>query len=122
MKCSITKLLLYLFSYSKSFAMKTLKISKNRARDFLSEKLAKNILDSDLEDLISVIRHNALGGFEHLDDFDLFENLVAALPELELVFLAENDEHYLHVAVKPDYKKEEEDILIDVRKVIQVIV
>lgn len=102
--------------------MNTLNISKNRARDFLAEKLAKNILDSELEDLISVLRYNSLGGFEHLDDFDLFENLVAALPELELVFLAETDENYLQVAVKPDYKNEEEAILIDVKKVIQIIV
>lgn len=102
--------------------MNTLNISKNRARDFLAEKLAKNIIDSELEDLISVLRYNSLGGFEHLDDFDLFENLVAALPELELVFLAETDENFLHVAVKPDFKNEEEAILIDVKKIVQVIV
>ena len=102
--------------------MKTLKISKNRARDFLAEKLAKNIIESNLEDLVSVIRYNALGGFEHLDDFDLFENLVAAIPELELVFLAETDEQSLHIAVKPDNRDEEEAILVDVRKVVQVIV
>ncbi len=111
-----------LIVHTNYFAMKTLNISKNRARDYLAEKLAKNIIDSELEDLISVLRYNALGGFEYLDDFDLFENLVAALPELELVFLAEADEHYLLVAVKPTYRKDEEAILIDVRKVIQVIV
>lgn len=102
--------------------MNTLKMSKNRARDFLAEKLAQNIIQSDLEDLISVLRYNALGGFERLDDFDLFENLVAALPELELVFLAETDEHSLYVAVKPEYKNEEEAILIDMKKTIQIIV
>jgi len=102
--------------------MQTLKISKNRARDFLAEKLARSIINSELEDLITVLRYNALGGYERLDDFDLFENLVAALPEMELVFLAETDEHYLYVAVKPDYKNEEDAIIIDIRKVIQVIV
>ncbi|MDX9770527.1 MAG: hypothetical protein RBT19_09190 [Tenuifilaceae bacterium] len=102
--------------------MNTLKISKNRVRDFLAEKLAKSIIQSELDDLVSVLRYNALGGYERLDDFDLFENLVAALPELELVFLAETDEHYLHIAVKPDYKNEEDAILVDIRKVIQVIV
>jgi len=102
--------------------MKTLKISKNRARDFLAEKLARSIINSELEDLITVLRYNALGGYERLDDFDLFENLVAALPEMELVFLAETDEHYLYIAVKPDYKSEEDAITIDIRKVIQVIV
>jgi hypothetical protein len=102
--------------------MKTLKISKNRARDFLAQKLANSIIQSEIEDLISVLRYNALGGYERLDDFDLFENLVAALPELELVFLAETDEHYLYVAVKPDYRNEEDAIIVDMRKVIQVIV
>jgi hypothetical protein len=102
--------------------MKTLQISKNRSRDYLAEKLARNIIDSQLEDLITVLRYNSLGGYERLDDFDLFENLVAAMPELELVFLVETDEHYLHVAVKPDYRNEEDAILVDVRKVIQVIV
>ena len=102
--------------------MKTLKISKNRVRDYLSEKIAKSIIQSSLEDLVSVLRYNALGGYEHLDDFDLYENLVAALPELELMFLAETDQHFFYVGVKPNYKSEEEDILTDVRKVIQVIV
>ncbi len=88
----------------------------------MAEKLAKSIIESDLEDLISVLRFNALGGFEHLDDFDLYENLVAALPELELVFLAEIDENNLHVAVKPQYRNEEESILIDVRKIVQIII
>jgi len=64
----------------------------------------------------------AVGGFKQFDDFDLFENLVAALPELELVFLAESDENYLYVAVKPDNKHEEEAILVDLRKIVQVIV
>lgn len=102
--------------------MNTLKISKNRTRDFLSEKLARNIIQSELEDLISVLRYNSLGGYERLDDFDLFENLVAAIPELELVFLAETDEHSLYVAVKPEYKNEEDAILIDMKKTIQIIV
>ncbi len=102
--------------------MNTLKISKNRVRDFLAEKLARSIIQSELDDLVSVLRYNALGGYERLDDFDLFENLVAALPELELVFMAETDEHYFYIAVKPDYKNEEEAILVDMRKVIQVIV
>jgi hypothetical protein len=106
----------------KWFAMKTLQISKNRSRDYLAERLARNVAKSELEDLITVLRYNSLGGFEYLDDFDLFENLVAAFPELELVFLANSDEHYLYVAVKPDYIEEEESIIVDVRKVIQTIV
>lgn len=102
--------------------MKTLQISKNRARNYLAERMARHIIDTDIEDLITVIRYNAIGGFEQFDDFDLFENLVAAIPELELVFLSESDDNYLYIAVKPDNKVDEEAILIDLRKIIQVIV
>jgi len=110
------------YPYPKYFTMKTLQISKNRVRDYLADRLARNIAKSELEDLVTVLRYNSLGGFEYLDDFDLFENLVAAFPELELVFLANVDEHNLIVAVKPEYMEEEESIMVDVRKVIQVIV
>lgn len=102
--------------------MKTLQISKNRARNYLSERMARNIIDTDIEDLITVIRYNSIGGFEQFDDFDLFENLVAALPELELVFLFEADENYLYVAVKPKNQNEEDAILIDLRKIVHIIV
>ena len=101
--------------------MRTLQISKDRARSFLAHKLASNIIKSDIDDLVIVLRYNSLGGFEHLDDFDLFENLVAAIPELELMFLVENSTDTLHVAVKPDFSDEEESIVEDVRKVVQVI-
>ena len=115
----------YFFACSKPKplpAMNTLQISKNRARNYLAERMARNVIDTDIEDLITVIRYNSIGGFEQFDDFDLFENLVAALPELELVFLAETDDNYLYVAVKPEHKKEEDAILVDLRKVIQVII
>jgi len=102
--------------------MKTLQISKNRARNYLAERMARNIIDTDIEDLITVIRYNSIGGFEQFDDFDLFENLVAAMPELELVFLVESDDHFLYVGVKPKYINEEDPILVDVQKIIHVIV
>lgn len=102
--------------------MNTLRISKNRARNYLAERMARNVIDTDIEDLITVIRYNSIGGFEQLDDFDLFENLVAALPELELVFLSEADDNYLYVAVKPEHKNDEDAVLVDLRKVIQVII
>ncbi|HNS31011.1 MAG: hypothetical protein WBI34_09870 [Tenuifilaceae bacterium] len=101
--------------------MNILKISKSRARDYLAEKLASNVLNANLEDLVTVLRYNSIGGFEQLDDFDLFENLVAAFPELELVFLVESNENYLNISVKPLYIHDEEAILIDIRKLIQII-
>ncbi len=102
--------------------MNTLKISKDKIRDYLSNRLANNILNSGIEDLATVLRYNALGGYDGLDDFDLFENLVAAHPELELLFLAESDEDSIYVAVKPQYKDDEDAVLIDMQRAIQIIV
>gem|GEM_PF-305125 len=102
-------------------AMKSVQISKNRVRNYLAEKLAKNVMQSDLNDLILVLRYNALGGFEFLNDEDLFENLLAALPELDLVRLVNADETYLYIGVKAENMDEEDDILNDLQKAIQVI-
>lgn len=102
--------------------MKSIQLSKNRVKDFLSEKLAKNILQSELSDLVLVLRFNALGGFEFLGDEDLYENLLAVLPELELVRLVNADENYLYLGVKKHNIDDEDEILKDVRKIIQVII
>lgn len=102
--------------------MKSIQISKNRVREYLAEKLAKNVLQSEVSDLVLVLRYNALGGFEFLSDEDLYENLVAALPELELVRLVKSDENYLYLGVKPQNKEEEEDIITDIKKIVQLIV
>lgn len=101
--------------------MKNIQLSKNRVRDYLSERLAKNVIQSDIEDLRLVIRYNALGGYEFLSDTDLFENLLAALPELELIRLINADDNNLYLGVKPENVDEEDEILDDVQKTIQLI-
>ncbi len=101
--------------------MKNIQLSKNRVRDFLSEKLARNIIESDIEDLVLVLRYNALGGYEFLGDSDLFEYLLATMPELELLRLVNADENYLYLGVKPENIDDEEDIITDINKVIQLI-
>lgn len=102
--------------------MKTVAILKSRVRDHLAEKLAHNILNANIEDLILVLRYNALGGFEFLSDDDLFENFAAALPELAFMELAGiDDEEKLVLAVKKEHRDEEDGILNDVRRVLQVI-
>ncbi len=102
--------------------MKSIQISKNRVREYLAEKLAKNVLQSEITDLVLVLRYNALGGFEFLSDEDLYENLVAAVPELELVRMVKSDENYLYIGVKPQNKEEEVDIITDITKILQIIV
>ncbi len=101
--------------------MKNLVISKSRVRNYLSEKLAKNVLKSDENDLILVLRYNALGGFEFLSDEDLFENFNSSLPEIDFVQMVGSDETHLHLAVKPEHKDEEDAILIDVKRALQII-
>jgi len=102
--------------------MKSIQISKSRVKEYLAEKLAKNVLQSEISDLVLVLRYNALGGFEFLSDEDLFENLMAALPELDLLLLVRSDENYLYLGVKSQNLEEEEEILNDVRKIIQLMV
>ncbi|BDX39304.1 hypothetical protein CYCD_26590 [Tenuifilaceae bacterium CYCD] len=101
--------------------MKNLVISKSRIRNYLSEKLAKNILKSDEEDLILVLRYNALGGFEFLSDDDLFENFSASLPEMDFVEMVGSDDSHIHLAVKSQHRDEEDAILIDVKRTLQII-
>jgi hypothetical protein len=102
--------------------MKSIQISKNRIKEFLAEKLAKNVLQSEISDLVLVLRFNALGGFEFLSDEDLLENLIVAFPELELVHLVKSDDNYLYLGVKPQNKEEEDNILIDIKKITQLII
>jgi len=102
--------------------MKSIQISKNRAKEYLAEKLAKNILQSEVNDLVLVLRYNALGGFEILSDEDLFENLIAAFPELELVHIVKSDDNFIYLGVNPKNKKDEEGILVDIKKITQLIV
>ncbi len=102
--------------------MKSIQISKNRVKEYLAEKLAKNILQSEVSDLVLVLRYNALGGFEILSDEDLFENLIAAFPELELVHIVKSDDNFIYLGVNPKNKKDEEGILVDIKKITQLIV
>lgn len=101
--------------------MKSIQVSKNRVREYLAEKLAKNVLQSEISDLVLVLRFNALGGFEFLSDEDLFENLIVAIPELDLLQLAKSDDNYLYLGVKPQNKEEEEDIIIDIQKILHIV-
>ncbi len=101
--------------------MKSIQVSKNRVREYLAEKLAKNVLQSEISDLVLVLRFNALGGFEFLSDEDLFENLIVAIPELDLLQLAKSDDNYLYLGVKPQNKEEEDDIIIDIQKILHIV-
>jgi hypothetical protein len=101
--------------------VKIIQISKNRIREYLAERLANRLLQSEVSDLVLVFRYNALGGFEFLSDSDLFEYLVSIHPELDLLMLTKSDELYLYLGVKSQNIQDEEFILNDLRKVIHLI-
>lgn len=101
--------------------MKNILVSKSRIRNYLSEKLAKNLLQADENDLMLVLRYNSIGGFEFLSDEDLFENFNASLPELSFIEMVGSDEEYLQLAVKKEHKEDEEAILTDVKRILQII-
>lgn len=101
--------------------MKSIRVSKNKVKNFLSERLAKSIINADENDLISVLRYNALGGFEFLSDEDLFEYINAILPELNFVELSGSDDDALNLSIKKEFKDEEDAIFIDVQRALQVI-
>lgn len=101
--------------------MKTIAVSKSRVRDFLATKLAHNIVDAEIEDLVLVLRYNALGGFEFLSDEDLFENFAISLPELAFMELANADDQYINLSVRKEHIDDEDNILIDIRRRLQII-
>ncbi|MDI3527497.1 MAG: hypothetical protein PWR03_1680 [Tenuifilum sp.] len=101
--------------------MKNILVSKSKVKNFLSERLAKSIVNAEEESLITVLRYNAIGGFEFLSDEELFDYLNAALPELDFVELVGADDDNLSLQVKKAHTDDEDNILIDVRRALQVI-
>lgn len=101
--------------------MDSISISKSRVRDYLAQKLANNIINAEIEDLLIVLRYNALGGFEFLSDEDLFENFAAVIPELHFVEMIDTDDEMLYLAVKAEHAADAQEILVDVRRALQII-
>lgn len=101
--------------------MKSVAVSKSRVRDFLATNLAHNIIDAEIEDLILVLRYNALGGFEFLSDEDLYENFAVSLPELSFMELTSADDQLLHLSVRKEHADDEDNILIDIKRRLQII-
>ena len=94
-------------------------IPKDRVKDFLAERLTSNILQADESTLFDILRYEGIGGFEKLNDDELFGNLQDAIPEFNLLHVAGNDKHNLILEVREENSANEKDILIDIRRVIQ---
>ena len=100
--------------------MKDILISKERVKDFLAKRLTFNVLQESEDNLFLIIRNEGLGGFNKMNDNELFENLLMAIPEFQLITLVKSDNSNLIAQVKPEYKETEEDILIDIHRIIQM--
>jgi hypothetical protein len=100
--------------------MRTVKIDIGRTKDFLADRLVHNILQEDEKTLIHIVRHEGLGGFDKMSDSEIFTQLVEIFPEFELIYLADTIPGYLIVGVKEEHMEQEEDILVDIVRIIQM--
>ena len=100
--------------------MKKVNISKSNIKDYLAEKLAKSLLQTEENEVINYIRNEGIAGFGNMSDKELFDHLVSSLPEFELMDFISSDENQMILSVKEEYKKGEEDILVDITRIIQM--
>jgi hypothetical protein len=100
--------------------MKEILLSRNKIKNYLSENLTNQVLQMDEEQIFSLIRYEGIGGFNKISDNDLFVRLVENIPEFQLVRLISADQNHIIVSVKDEFANSEEDILIDITRIIQM--
>jgi hypothetical protein len=100
--------------------MKEILLSRNKIKNYLSENLTNQVLQMDEEHIFSLIRYEGIGGFNKISDNDLFVRLVENIPEFQLVRLISADQNHIIVSVKDEFANSEEDILIDITRIIQM--
>ncbi|HEX3008816.1 MAG TPA: hypothetical protein VHO90_14505 [Bacteroidales bacterium] len=99
--------------------MKEISLNKSKIRDFLTERLTKQILQLDEHIVHSLIRYEGIGGYEKKSDTELFVQLVEAIPEFQLMTLAKADHFNLFITVKEENELHEDEILVDIQRAIQ---
>jgi len=100
--------------------MKEILLSRNKIKNYLSERLTQKVLQTNEETIFSMIRYEGIGGFGKISDTDLFVQLVDSLPEFQLLQLINSDQNHIIVTVKSDFENTEDDILIDITRIIQM--
>ncbi|MFP4059774.1 MAG: hypothetical protein ACOCXD_00600 [Bacteroidota bacterium] len=100
--------------------MKTLDISKIRAKEFLAERLVFNILQTDEQELIKKFLYEPLGGFDKMDGKSLFHQLQEVFPEFSLIEYKGEDPKNIQVKVTGEHAASENDILVDIKRIIQM--
>lgn len=99
--------------------MKEISLSKSKVRDFLAERLTKQILQLDDHIILSLIRYEGIGGYEKKSDNELFVQIVEAIPEFQLLKLLRTDHFNLYLIVNEEHAQNEDEILIDINRAIQ---
>ena len=100
--------------------MKELMLSRNKIKNFLSESLTQQVLQMNEERIFSLIRYEGIGGFGKMSDNDMFVLLVETIPEFRLLRLVNADDNHIIVSLKEEYADTEDDILIDITRLIQM--
>jgi hypothetical protein len=99
--------------------MKEILISRNKVKNFLSERLTKKVINMTEESVFSLIRYEGLGGYGKISDNDLFVQMVEVIPEFKLLQMVSTDENHIVVTLKEEYTSTEDAILIDIVRIIQ---
>lgn len=99
--------------------MKEIVISRNMVKNFLAEGLTAKVLQMNEETIFSLIRYEGIGGYSKISDTDLYVQLVEALPEFQLMQLTNSDKNHLIFSVKKEFEQNEEDIIVDITRIIQ---
>ena len=99
--------------------MKEIQISRNKIKNFLAERLTQEVFKMDEEAVFSLIRYEGIGGYKKISDNDLFVQIVEIIPEFQLLKLVSAYENSIVVTLKEDLLENEDDILIDITRVIQ---
>jgi hypothetical protein len=100
--------------------MKEITLSRNKIKNFLAECLTHDVIQMDEEKIFSMIRYEGIGGFGKISDNDLFVRLVETIPEFKLLRLVNTDQNHIIVSLKDEYTEKEEEILIDITRIIQM--
>ncbi len=100
--------------------MKEILLSRNRIKNYLAENITNQVLQMDEERIFSIIRYEGIGGFSKISDNDLYVRLVEFIPEFQLLRLVNADQNHVIVSVKDEYAETEDEILVDISRIIQL--
>lgn len=100
--------------------MKVFKLSKDTVKNFLANRIATNILNTPKDELVEIIRFGGMDGLENFTDEDLFDYLVASIPEFRVFRILRHDEHYLVLEIGKEHVNDTDNILTDIKRLIQL--